>query len=184
MILANRGTKALKATGDYGPAHARSAGMKQYLSTPKECRIWTGRITTKTIIQLNWNGTTKGAIMRASIVAILSILTKPLAKNLSALTWTTGNTSLHQGGDDCDIFVMKSPYYTFGPFCSPCAPGAVYLRNGDTDGEKAYCFAPDWFPNWDEEEITGVYCDEKTSCPYPVFRVSDDVCVFSPKKND
>jgi hypothetical protein len=32
-------------------------------------------------------------------------------------------------GDDGDIFITKSPYFTFAQFCSPCAPGAVYLMN-------------------------------------------------------
>lgn len=45
-----------------------------------------------------------------------------------------------------DVFVMESPFYTFGPFCSPCAPGAVSLgENGDD--AKAYCFGHDWFEN-------------------------------------
>jgi hypothetical protein len=92
-----------------------------------------------------------------------------------------GEYLCHQGHDDCDIFILKSPYYTYGPFCSPCAPGAVYLRNGSEEGEKAYCLAPDWFPVYDDNE-TGEYCGEKTSCPYPVFRVEDDVCVFVPNK--
>jgi len=32
-----------------------------------------------------------------------------------------------QGQDSCDIFIMKSKYFTFAQFCSPCAPGACYL---------------------------------------------------------
>jgi hypothetical protein len=34
-----------------------------------------------------------------------------------------------QCGDDGDIFIIKSKYYTFAQFCSPCAPGAGYLMN-------------------------------------------------------
>jgi hypothetical protein len=34
-----------------------------------------------------------------------------------------------QGGDDTDIFVTKSPYYTYAKFCSPCAPGAGDLSS-------------------------------------------------------
>lgn len=95
-----------------------------------------------------------------------------------------GEYKSHQGGDDCDIFILKSPYYTRAEFCSPCAPGACYLRNSDEDGEKAYCFAPDWFRPWNDDQVTGEYCGEKTSCPYPVWRVEDDELVFQPKQND
>jgi hypothetical protein len=42
-----------------------------------------------------------------------------------------------------DIFVIKSPYYTFCSFCSPCAPGAGSLG---TDGNvQTYCLGPEWF---------------------------------------
>lgn len=88
-----------------------------------------------------------------------------------------------QGGDDCDIFIEKSPYFTYAQFCSPCAPGACYLRQPvDKNGPKAYCFAPDWFDYWAEDgtEPAGEYCGEKTTCPYPVYRVSDGECVYRP----
>jgi len=68
-------------------------------------------------------------------------------------------------GDMVDIFVTLSPFYTFAPFCSPCAPGAVYLRDGDRDGDaRGYCFGHDWFDG-------GV-------APYPVFLVADDSEVY------
>jgi hypothetical protein len=66
-------------------------------------------------------------------------------------------------GNDGDIFITKSPYYTRAAFCSPCAPGACYLLNPREDGEKAYCFSHDWF--------------EDGKAPYPVYRVSDDTLV-------
>ncbi len=50
-----------------------------------------------------------------------------------------------QGGDDCDIFVLKSPYYTLAPYCSPCAPGACYLLLAHAGGAKAYCLGHEWF---------------------------------------
>lgn len=50
-------------------------------------------------------------------------------------------------GDDGDIFVIKSPYFTLCRFCSPCAPGAGYLMNPDDNGIKSYCFGHDWFDN-------------------------------------
>ncbi len=34
-----------------------------------------------------------------------------------------------QSSDDTDIFIIKSPYFTYCQFCSPCAPGAGYLMN-------------------------------------------------------
>jgi len=74
-----------------------------------------------------------------------------------------------QSGDDCDIFVIKSPYYTHAAFCSPCAPGACSLDNPvDSGGPKAYCFDPKWFTE---------------PCPYPVYRVSDNQCIYSPLKD-
>lgn len=60
-----------------------------------------------------------------------------------------------------DIFITKSPYYTYCGFCSPCAPGAGYLTDRGDDC-KAFCFGPDWFDG---------------ECPYPVYRVSDDSLV-------
>jgi len=72
-----------------------------------------------------------------------------------------GEYKATQGGDDCDIFVLRSPFFTYGPFCSPCAPGAVYLRDADGDAEhgaKAYCFGHDWF--------------EDNVAPYPVYSVA------------
>ena len=47
-----------------------------------------------------------------------------------------------------DIFITKSPYYTFAQFCSPCAPGACHLENPlsePDDDNKCYCFGHDWF---------------------------------------
>lgn len=60
-------------------------------------------------------------------------------------------------GDDGDIFIIKSPYFTRCVFCSPCAPGAGYLMTPTPDGIKAFCFSHDWF--------------ETSKAPYPVYRV-------------
>ena len=62
-----------------------------------------------------------------------------------------------------DIFVMESPFYTYAPLCSPCAPNAVYLADANESGLKGYCFGHDWF--------------EDGVAPYPVYRVSDDSLV-------
>ena len=69
-------------------------------------------------------------------------------------------------GEDGDIFITRSPYYTRAQFCSPCAPGACYLTDPCEDGERAYCFGHDWF-----------YDTETGKAPYPVYRVSDDSLV-------
>lgn len=66
-------------------------------------------------------------------------------------------------GEDGDIFLIKSPYYTKAAFCSPCAPGACYITEPRANGAKAYCFGPDWF--------------EGDNAPYPVYRVADDTKV-------
>lgn len=65
---------------------------------------------------------------------------------------------------DNDVMVIKSPFYTFAKFCSPCVPGAGNLNSHDMDGVKTYCFGHDWF-----------YDAEGERAPYRVFRVADDV---------
>ena len=65
------------------------------------------------------------------------------------------------GANYGDIFVMKSPYFTYAQFCSPCAPGACHLMNPLKEpnmSNKCYCFGSDWF------------MDEKA--PYPVYSVA------------
>jgi hypothetical protein len=63
-----------------------------------------------------------------------------------------------QSADDCDIFIFKSPYYTYCDFCSPCAPGAGYLLS--EGNVKAYCFGHDWF--------------DDGKAPYKVYDVKTD----------
>jgi len=59
---------------------------------------------------------------------------------------------------DGDIFVIESPFYAMASYCSPCAPGAGYLR---TEGDvKTYCLGPDWF-------------DSDNQMPYQCFSVAD-----------
>lgn len=59
---------------------------------------------------------------------------------------------------DTDIFVLKSPYFTFAQFCSPCVPGAGNLDTPMPDGIKTYALGHDWF--------------EDGSAPYPVYSVA------------
>lgn len=71
-----------------------------------------------------------------------------------------------QGHDDSDIFITLSPFYTWAPFASPCAPGAGYISDDaskardESNGVKTYCFGHDWF--------------EAGTAPYRVYRVADD----------
>jgi hypothetical protein len=65
--------------------------------------------------------------------------------------------SCEQSQDDPDVFVIKSPFFTYASFCSPCAPGACYLLSPNADGAKAYCLGHDWFENG--------------KAPYPVYSV-------------
>jgi len=51
-----------------------------------------------------------------------------------------------------DVILIKSPYFTYCKFCSPCVPGAGNLdspsnftEDGTTDGVATYCFGHDWF---------------------------------------
>lgn len=72
---------------------------------------------------------------------------------------------------DSDIFVLKSDYYTFAQFCSPCVPGACSLdsplNTADADC-KCYCLGHGWF--------------EGGIAPYPIYRVSDDKRLIAEEK--
>jgi hypothetical protein len=79
---------------------------------------------------------------------------------------------------DNDIFVLRSPFYTFAQFCSPCVPGACNLDNPfeapdrlnpdspsfgldyrtfaqGSNFVRCYCLGHDWF--------------DDNRAPYPVF---------------
>jgi len=73
-----------------------------------------------------------------------------------------------EGGLDGDYIVVKSNYYTFAPYCSPCVPGAGDLDSAESDGStgiKCYCLPADYFDA------------EVNPCPYKVWKVSDDSVV-------
>lgn len=70
---------------------------------------------------------------------------------------------------DSDVMVIKAPFYTYAPFCSPCVPGAgnldgIQTTRIDASCPKTYCFGHGWF--------------EGGRAPYRVFRVNDDVEVL------
>ena len=69
---------------------------------------------------------------------------------------------------DHDIFILKSPYYMYGQYCSPCVPGAINCECevdiellGRDSLPKGYCLGHDFF-------------SEAHRAPYRVFRVEDD----------
>jgi len=70
---------------------------------------------------------------------------------------------------DSDIMVIKSPYYTYAQYCSPCVPGAGNLDNPMPGGVKTYCLGADWF-------------DEYNPLPYPVYSVADDSLIAQPEE--
>lgn len=89
---------------------------------------------------------------------------EPIAQKLDDGEYRVyGDAGSYASSDD--LFVEESPYYTFAPFCSPCAPGAVYLRDAGADGDaRGYCFGHEWF--------------ESGVAPYPVYSVVDDSEVY------
>ena len=82
-----------------------------------------------------------------------------------------------------DVFVSKSPYFTYAPYCSPCCPGAGNLDSasaksgmfaheeiGNIQGCKAFCLGHSFFEN---EEA-----------PYPVFSVATGKRVVMVEKKE
>ena len=117
------------------------------------------------------------------------------------LAWILDDGEYKAQGGEVDIFVLKSPYFTFAQFCSPCAPGACYLRNPFSLGsakldqnalkaphpqhfntyanwalmsgfERCYCFGEDWFDA------------EYSPCPYPIFSVETGELVYTPPQTE
>ncbi|MFA5760499.1 MAG: hypothetical protein WC877_01900 [Dehalococcoidales bacterium] len=66
---------------------------------------------------------------------------------------------IEYSNDSDDLIVIKSPYWTFRGFCSPCAPNGCYL--GSDGNIPSYCLDKDFFDEWIE-------------CPYDeYFEVKD-----------
>lgn len=91
----------------------------------------------------------------------------------SASFGESGPFRLEEGGvvvqtqrDSMDLWVFKSPFYTYAQFCSPCAPGACHLSHPLSEEalrppqNKCYCLGHDWF--------------EDNKAPYQVFRVDNN----------
>lgn len=73
---------------------------------------------------------------------------------------------INQCGDS-DLFVLKSPFFTFAQYCSPCVPGAGNLDSPCADGPKTYCLGHDWF--------------DDNVAPYPVYSVETGLIVEATK---
>jgi hypothetical protein len=81
--------------------------------------------------------------------------------------------AIHQYDGDAWLYVKKSRFYTYAmrdetvrdlsirDLTAPCR---------ETEGAKTYCPPPDWW--------------QDGSCPYPVWRVCDDVLVYSPEQGE
>jgi len=70
---------------------------------------------------------------------------------------------------ETNIFVLKSPYFTYAVFCSPCVPGAGDLDSANPDGVKTYALGHDWF--------------ESGEAPYPLFNIEDGKEVIAKEEN-
>lgn len=99
----------------------------------------------------------------------LSDFAEPLAH-----TYNAEGYEARQSQDDTDIFITKSPFFTYARFCSPCAPGACHLGSPldvedalglrlNESNNKCYCFGHDWF--------------EDGKAPYKVFSVKTGLLV-------
>lgn len=104
-----------------------------------------------------------------------------------------------QCGEDGDIFITKSPYFTYAQFCSPCAPGAGYLMNPfkmPDEYRNTFRTLQEISPGTDGDmfkqlaEVAGfpkVYCFghdffEKGKAPYVVFKVDTGKIVLPERK--
>jgi len=79
--------------------------------------------------------------------------------SLEPVCWRYEGKGYILEADETDIFIIKSPYYTYAQFCSPCAPGACYLPNPlnvkspsetwieEFPNNKCYCLDKSWFDN-------------------------------------
>jgi hypothetical protein len=77
-----------------------------------------------------------------------SLVEESLYSDEASSFYIDDETYTAESDDYGDIFITKSPYYTYAQFCSPCAPGACYLSNelsGKPQGNRAYCFGHDCF---------------------------------------
>lgn len=79
------------------------------------------------------------------------------------ISWYIDENGLQaeQSQDTSDIIITRSPYFTYGQFCSPCFPGGIHLENPISEkleNNRGYCFGHDFF--------------EGNIAPYPVYSVA------------
>lgn len=87
------------------------------------------------------------------------------------ITYNEDGYSLNED-DSGDLWVFKSPYFTYAQFCSPCAPGACYLLNPleePCESNRCFCLHHEWFEN--------------DVAPYPVYSVATGKLIKAEKKN-
>lgn len=82
------------------------------------------------------------------------------SEEMLCMSYSKAGYQLNSAFDNTELFITKSPYYTFAQYCSPCAPGAGNINHPCDSGPKTYCLDHEWF--------------EDGKAPYRVYRVSDD----------
>lgn len=94
---------------------------------------------------------------------------------------------------DSDVMVLKSRYYTFAPFCSPCVPGAGNL---DSTSDNMLAFVRTSLRRIGHADLSGpddfvpfgvkTYCPDKLyfskgACPYPYWSVETNELAYVPE---
>jgi hypothetical protein len=81
--------------------------------------------------------------------SILSDLSDHWDSSDDMMIYEDGEYTIILPGDRTEFFIKESPYITFAPQCSPCAPGAAYLADAEDgiSGLPAYCLPKEFFPN-------------------------------------
>lgn len=77
--------------------------------------------------------------------------------------------------DSGDVWIFKSPYYTIAEKCSPCAPGAGYLRSDGRKPTSSSMGAPE-----KTYALPGNFFDDGIA-PYPLWSVETDMKVIEEK---
>jgi hypothetical protein len=77
----------------------------------------------------------------------------------------------------CDVVVLKSPYFTYAQFCSPCVPGACNLDSPLVTPPDGVCGGDGFERDWQKLRDNRAYClghdfFEDGRAPYPVYSVA------------
>ena len=93
------------------------------------------------------------------------------------------------GCGDSDLFVIKSPFFTYAQFCSPCVPGAGNLDTVFESGtNQAGLDGTDYAKEATEAGFPRVYClghdwFDDGAAPYAVFSVETGKAIVAGEKN-